>query len=285
MFTFGRVALRSLLTLSFYLPPVGHAAEDTGHSFECRAEESFLEFSSEIKNPSSQKESFSCFQLLEDVNPEHALVVDVRSADKFQKVRIPQSINLTKSELLSAGALKSRSLLIVDQGFSRTSLAQMCAKAEAEGFRNFRVLLGGLAAWRASGKQLEGLPEHVADLNSIEPREFLAELKQNRLSILATETYSEPLEAISSPEVIVSKLDPELPLDRQLISHFQRVGLGNRFPIVLLGADDMVQESATFFRSVFSLKGSARQLSNVYQMHLAVVRKRQATPERYKCRG
>lgn len=285
MFTFGRVVLRSLLALSFCLPSFGHADEDTGHAFECKAEESYLESSNEFNNPSSQKESFSCFQLLADVDPEHVLVVDVRSADKFQKVRIPQSINLTRSELLATGALQSRSLLIVDQGFSRTALARMCAKAEAEGFRNFRVLLGGLAAWRASGKQLEGLPEHVADLNSIEPREFLAELKQNRLSILATETYSEPLEAISSPEVIVSKLDPELPLDRQLISHFQRVGLGTQFPVVLLGADEMVQESATFFRSVFSLKGSARQLSSVYQVHLAVVRKRRAIPERYKCGG
>jgi len=285
MRTIGRVVVRSFLTLCVCLSPQGHADESSKESFECKAERSYLEFLSGFENPSSQTESFSCFQALEHVDPERTLVIDVRPADEYQKVRIPQSINLTKSELLSTGALKPRSLLVVDQGFSRTALAQMCAKAEAEGFRSFRVLRGGLAAWHASGKQLEGLPEHFAELNAVEPREFLAELKRNRVSILATDAYSEPLQAISSPELIVSRLDPQLPLERQLMAHFQRVGLGNQFPIVLLGADESVQDPAPAFRSVFELKGPARRLSTVYQEYLAVAGKRQAIPERYKCGG
>lgn len=285
MYTSGRVVVRSLLAFYFCLSTFAHADEAANSSFECKAEESYLEFLNGLENPFSHEESYSCFQVLEEADSEHALLVDIRPADEFQKVRIPGSINLTKSQLLSTGGLKSRSLLIVDKGFSRTALAQMCAKAEAEGFSDFRILLGGVAAWRASGKRLEGLPEHFTDLHNIEPREFLVELKQNRVSILATEAYSEPLQAISSPELIVSKLDPELPLERQLVSHFQRVGPGEQVPVVLLGAEEIVQESTPVFRSVFALDSSPRQLADVYQKHLVVAGKRQAIPDRFKCGG
>ncbi|MBL1271161.1 MAG: rhodanese-like domain-containing protein [Oceanospirillales bacterium] len=285
MYTFGRVFFGSLLILSFCLTPLSHADEARKDSFQCKAEESYLEFLSGLGDAYSPDESFSCFQSIEEADYEHSLIVDIRSASTFQKVRIPNSINLTKLELLSTQGIQSRPILVVDKGFSRTALAQMCAKAEAEGFKTFKVLLGGVAAWHASGRELEGLPEHFSDLHSIEPNEFLIELKQNRLSVLATDAYSEYLKAIAPPELVISKLDGERMLDRQLLSHVQRVGSGEQFPVVLLGANSSVVKSSPVLRSVFTLDISARNLAAVYQGHLEIAEKRKAIPDRFRCRG
>lgn len=285
MYTAGRVVVRSLLTLYFCLPSLGYADEDTRHSFECKAEESYLEFLKGFESPSSQKESFSCFQSLEEANLESALIIDIRPSREFQQVHIPHSINLSSTKLFNTTALRSRPVLIVDQGFHRTEMARLCAKAKTEGFDNFRILLGGVAAWHAAGNELQGLPEHFSDLHNIGPREFLQELKQNRVSILSTDTYSSYLEEIAFPELIVSRLNPELAFERQLISHFQRLGSDQLFPTVLLGAGEMAEGAPAALRSVFVLNSPAHQLAAAYQSHLAVAGKRQAVPERYKCGG
>lgn len=285
MYTYGRVFFGSLLILSFWLASLSHADDARKGSFQCKAEESYLEFLSGFGDADSQDESFACFQSIENADYEHSLIVDIRSVSTFQKVRIPNSINLTKLELLSTQGIKSRPILVVDKGFARTALAQMCAKAEAKGFKAFKILLGGVAAWHASGRELEGLSEHFSDLHSIEPNEFLSELKQNRLSVLAIDAYSEHLAAIAPPELVISKLDGERMLDRQLLSHVQRVGSDDQFPVVLLGTNSSAVKSSPVLRSVFTLDISARNLAAVYQGYLDVAEKRKAIPDRFRCRG
>lgn len=268
-----------------FLPSLGYGDGNPPRSFECQAEESYLEFLSGVEPTSPAKESFSCFRSVEDAGVEDALLIDIRSAKEFQQIRIPQSVNLTPSYLLGTKALKSRPMLIVDKGFNSTDLARLCARAQAEGFADFRILRGGIAAWHAAGKQLKGLPAHFADLHKIEPREFFRELNQSRLSVLSTDTYSEYLEAMSPAAVTVTTLGPGAGLEHQLISHLKRTGSNQGFPTVLLGANEIAEGPVPTLRSVFILDSSPYQLERAYRSHLAVSDKREAVPERFKCGG
>lgn len=252
---------------------------------ECVAEAAYLEQVQGFSGISPQEESFACFQSLEEADLTRSLIVDIRPQADFEKVRIPGSINLSQSELLTTAALKPHPLLVVDKGFLRTEPAQLCAKAQGKGFRNFRILLGGVATWHRAGKPLEGLPQHFANVHTIEPRELLVEAQRNRVSVLATAPYVEHLKKITPPESIVRTMDTQLSTDRQLISHLQQAGSNELFPTVLLGVSELSQQNTPVHRSVFTLEHSVQQLESAYRDHLAMVKKRQTVPERYRCRG
>lgn len=292
MYTAGSVGLRPcLVIIGFFWSALANAdSAPEAPAAECRAEQAYLEQIQGFSDVSPQEENFACFQSLEEADLTRSLIVDIRPQADFGKVRIPGSINLSQSELLTTAALKSRPLLVVDKGFLRTELAQLCAKAQGKGFRNFRILLGGVAAWHGAGKPLEGLPQHFAGLHTIEPRELLVEAQRNRVSVLATAPYVEHLKKITPPELIVRTLivrttDTQLSTDRQLISHLQQAGSNGLFPTVLLGANELSQQNTPAYRSVFTLEHSVQQLESAYRDHLAMVKKRQTVPERYRCRG
>lgn len=287
MYTAGSVGLRPcLVIIGLFWSALANADSALGvPAAECVAEAAYLEQVQGFSNTSPQDENFACFQSLEEADLTRSLIVDIRPQADFEKVRIPGSINLSPSELLTTTALKPRLLLVVDKGFGRTELAQLCAKAQGRGFRNLRILQGGVAAWHAADKPLEGLPQHFASLHTIEPRELLVEARRNRVSVLATAPYVEYLKKVSSPELIIKTMDTRLSTDRQLISHLQQAGSNGLFPTVLLGASEMAQQNTPAYRSVFTLERSVQQLEAAYRDHMAMAKKRQAIPERYRCRG
>lgn len=133
MNTSGRVVLRCLLSLFLGLVFLSQVVEAREGPFQCKAEADYFESISGLESVSSPGESFSCFQSIEDADYERSLIVDVRPPRQFQKARIPKSINLTELELFNAQALRARPILVVDKGFSRTALAQMCARRRQRG--------------------------------------------------------------------------------------------------------------------------------------------------------
>jgi rhodanese-related sulfurtransferase len=124
----------------------------------CESEQTYLDQVKGQLNAPAIKEDFNCFQSIEATDLQHSLMVDTRLELDFHKVRIPNSVNLSETSLLHTHSLKTRPVLVVDKGFSRTGMAQLCVKAREAGFTQLKVLLGGLAGWHASGRSLMGLP-------------------------------------------------------------------------------------------------------------------------------
>lgn len=285
MSTSGRVFLRHLLVLFLGLVPLSQVVGAQEESFQCKAGADYFESISGLAVAGSPDENFSCFQSIEDADYKRSLIIDVRPSQQFQKARIPGSINLTELELFNTQALRARPILVVDKGFSRTALAQMCAKAKAEGFTRFKTLLGGVAAWHASGKQLDGLPEYFPELSSIGVNEFLIELRQSRVSVLATDAHIDYLGEISPPGFLISRFDREGLLDHQLLSHLGRAGMGEEYSVVLILGDSLPDKWSPYLQSVFSLRSSVQELASAYQKHLVIAEKRKAVPNRYSCGG
>lgn len=286
MYPYGRENHSRILpiyALPLVLFPSFLSAQD--EPAQCLAEADYMQMMNVDGESVWEGEDFSCFVDVDVVDTEAALVVDVRQASEYSRVRIPGSINLSPSEFLHHSALKDRPLILVDEGFSRSTLARLCSAARNSGFQNLSILNGGLSSWVASGKSLIGLPGDRDQVFSINAESFFTETVHGRVSVLTPQSQKERLLQILPPEVVVRGVGQGESLERALVSLLSRNQEGFTVPVVLIGFDPPPYDIASEHRSVFLLNGSANQISRAYQKSQTLARSRQKVPERYRCRG
>lgn len=105
------------------------------------------------------------------------ILVDVRSKSEFEKFRIPGSINIPLFAIKTKTFLKSKSLILVNEGYNPGQLQQECEVLEHAGF-HVRVLYGGFNAWKEQGYTLDGDIFAQSKLNRIPAQSLFAE-KEN----------------------------------------------------------------------------------------------------------
>jgi rhodanese-related sulfurtransferase len=82
------------------------------------------------------------------------LLVDVRSAPERELATLDNALQLPASQLAGKPFLKDKTLVLLGNGKAERELYVACAGLKAQGFRDVRVLQGGLPAWLASGRPL-----------------------------------------------------------------------------------------------------------------------------------
>ena len=82
--------------------------------------------------------------------------VDVRSAEAYTRMRIPGSLQIPVYAVKTKEFLKSRRVVLVDEGYGNSVLEEECRKLRDIGFSSVAIWYGGLNAWRQRGGQLEG---------------------------------------------------------------------------------------------------------------------------------
>jgi rhodanese-related sulfurtransferase len=100
------------------------------------------------------------------------VLIDLRRSDRFDAARLPRSINLLPFVLRHRADLKSRDLVLIDDGFAPTELAEQAEDLRQNGFRSVSVLEGGMAAWARAGGAVEGTGGSVHVTARITPAEF-----------------------------------------------------------------------------------------------------------------
>lgn len=106
-------------------------------------------------------------------NSEGYLLIDVRDAKEFKKVRIPGSINLPLFHLKTKSFLKSKKIVLLDEGYSHNLLLREAKMLrEEEGFNAVFVLSGGLHGWYRSDRKLAGDFLEAEQLSFIQPDKF-----------------------------------------------------------------------------------------------------------------
>ena len=103
------------------------------------------------------------------------VLVDVRDAQDFNSCRIRGSINIPAFALRKKIFLKSKALVLVNEGFSYSKLEQTCQRLKDSGFQHVSILIGGLNQWREKGFTIEGDVFAQKKVNKILPRDFFAE--------------------------------------------------------------------------------------------------------------
>lgn len=96
-------------------------------------------------------------------DPSRALIVDVRSAQAYERARIPGSLNIPLFAVKTKGFLRRRQVVLVDEGFGSRALDEECRKLRETGFAGVSLWYGGLNAWRRRGGALEGLGSGEVD--------------------------------------------------------------------------------------------------------------------------
>lgn len=102
------------------------------------------------------------------------VLVDVRSPEAFDRVRIPGSLNIPLHCVRTKSFLKSASLVLVNEGFPARSLAEACAGLKSDGF-TAAILSGGLDGWHQAGGPLEGDLAAAGEFSRVSAQTFLGE--------------------------------------------------------------------------------------------------------------
>ncbi|MCF6256782.1 MAG: rhodanese-like domain-containing protein [Gammaproteobacteria bacterium] len=100
-----------------------------------------------------------------------ATIIDVRLQQEYEKFRIPNSMNLPLYSIKSKAYLKDKLLILVDEGYTHKHLYEACLSLRDQGFKNVKVLDGGLRSWWRYGK-LEGDEEAIKDMKILSSNQF-----------------------------------------------------------------------------------------------------------------
>ena len=103
-------------------------------------------------------------------------LVDTRTADEFNKYRIPGSLNIPLHTVKTKAFLKSQAFLLVNESHTSGDLETACTNLKREGYNKVGVLQGGLFLWHARGGILDGDTVAARRLSTIRPAELVQEL-------------------------------------------------------------------------------------------------------------
>jgi rhodanese-related sulfurtransferase len=102
------------------------------------------------------------------------VLVDVRSSEAFERVRIPGSLNIPLQFIRTKSFLKTTPVVLVNEGFNLQPLVRECERLESAGFAA-SVVSGGLCAWHRAGAPLEGDLGAAAQFNRVTPQTVFLE--------------------------------------------------------------------------------------------------------------
>jgi len=87
-------------------------------------------------------------------------IVDLRSVDEFQRAHLPQSLSIPLSQLKAITHLRSRPLVLVNEGIVTVGTRETVESLKKAGFVSVKVLDGGLSAWNRLGSETTGSDRH-----------------------------------------------------------------------------------------------------------------------------
>jgi rhodanese-related sulfurtransferase len=119
------------------------------------------------------------------------ILVDVRDTREFSTFRIPGSLNIPLFALKTKTFLKSKLLVLINEGHSYKKLMDECAVLSEAGF-TISILDGGLYQWKRKGGPLEGDVFAQRGLDKISPRIFLAGLGQENWIVIDASESGNP---------------------------------------------------------------------------------------------
>lgn len=101
------------------------------------------------------------------------VLIDVRTKEDFEKVRIPGSLNMALHTIKSRKIFKNKQLIVFNEGLNYSSLEMGCKRlVTTYGFRDVRILSGGLCLWHDLGRELEGNIFDIEKLYYVSPRDY-----------------------------------------------------------------------------------------------------------------
>ncbi len=166
------------------------------------------------------------------------VIVDVRPAADYAAFHLNGALNLTAAELRTKPYLRGKAVVLIGDGKAERERYIDCARLKANGFKQAKVLRGGMPAWLSSGQAILGRAPDAASMGLLSPGELWAETQFNANLVLLTADRKglshEWPSATTIPDASLAAIQAALK---------QR---GNKSPlasVVLVTADDKVAAS------------------------------------------
>ena len=109
-------------------------------------------------------------------------LVDIRSPEEFERLRIPGSINVELYAVKTKAYLKAQPFVLVGAGFEWRDLETESKCLHQSGFK-LSILCGGLVAWQSQGGLLEGDRLLVAIYREVPAHLFLHEKDYENIKV------------------------------------------------------------------------------------------------------
>jgi len=130
------------------------------------------------------------------------IFIDIRNSRSFMKVKISDSLNIPLFSIKTKEFLKTKRLILVNEGFGYKSMIQECRRLRKNGFTSVYILKGGLNAWHKSGGDIEGDFFAIKDLNIITPHSFFQDKDYDNIIVINIYRPDKPRPKILIPETI-----------------------------------------------------------------------------------
>jgi len=112
---------------------------------------------------------------LELAENQGAMLIDIRDATAYAKLKIPGSINIPAKLLKSKAFLKSKTIILFDNGIHYAQQEKLCQQLRDSGFKSVQILKGGLLGWHYDLMPLQGNRLAFGVLEEISPEFFYTE--------------------------------------------------------------------------------------------------------------
>jgi rhodanese-related sulfurtransferase len=121
----------------------------------------------------------SCAILPVDLNhqrqsPDTALV-DTRTATEFAQFHIDGAMHINMAELRSKAFLREKLIVLIGNGKAEQELYIDCKRLKSNGYKQVKMLRGGMSAWLASGYNVLGQSPKPAKLTKLTASELWIE--------------------------------------------------------------------------------------------------------------
>ena len=116
-------------------------------------------------------------QLSSSLGKPDTVMIDTRAKAAFDTSHIDGAVNFSSAELRTKRYLADKRVVLLGDGKRDQDLYELCSELKAAGFKQTRVLRGGMLAWLLDNKPVVGVASNFADLSSLNPGELFQESK------------------------------------------------------------------------------------------------------------
>lgn len=145
---------------------------------ECRSEEPLPEIA-EMPPSASIAPDLACAlpatQAKSLRDQQDAIFIDLRPTAEYAVFHIANALNLTLAQLRSKPYWRSKPLVLIGSGKGETEWYRACAALRFEGYKQVRVLQGGMAQWLAQALPVEGQQPPAHHLSRLSAEELWLE--------------------------------------------------------------------------------------------------------------
>ena len=115
--------------------------------------------------------ALSAAELSPGRKPPNTVFIDTRSMSEYDQFRIDGALRMSVSELRSKSYLRGKRIVLIGDGKAERELYVACAELKHRGFKQVRMLRGGMASWLVEQQPVVGrapAPDRIVRLNAAE---------------------------------------------------------------------------------------------------------------------